>query len=417
MATKPVPPKTATKDWISDLASIDPKVSTLESELVSDTAHVYSFDCPPIDITYGGIKSGRIYELFGWESAGKSTIALEGTKAFKRYWQEKDPTAKTAVFWVETESAFDRARAKHMGCDVDDFLVFPAETVEDAHEIIKKALTKAIANKIKLYIVWDTIAAASTRNEKEKGTYAGGMVEKPRLIRQMFRDITTPLGATDSVLFIVNQMYTGIGMFAKDESPGGGGLKFHCSVRTCITKKEAITNGDPLNPRQIGIVSELKHIKNKTTLPNQTCSIYINGETGLDRFRTVFHFVRAQKVIETKGSWSYISIPDRAYNPDKKDEAGNVIMPEMKDISFQSDAKLKEIFETQYPHGFDYLNYLIYKHYTTVSPLVKVNIIKKVWHYETIFFGSKQTVLTPHEIEVAKVVYSQLDDKETLDEM
>jgi len=154
------------KESIKKLASELGTVKLATDELSSQSDHVYKFDCPPIDIPLGGgIYSGKIYEIFGWESNGKSTFALECTKAFAKYWRSRGFN-DYGVLWVESENALDRPRAQYMGCEMDAFLTQEADTVEDCEKIVLSTLEKAQKSKMKLFIVWDTLAAAPTANEK-----------------------------------------------------------------------------------------------------------------------------------------------------------------------------------------------------------------------------------------------------------
>lgn len=403
-------------DSVADLASGVKEVKLFTDELGSTAGHTYEFGCPALDISYGGIKSGKIYEIFGWESQGKSTIALEISKAFSNYWNAKGDD-NYAIVWIETESAMDKVRATWMGCPVKKFIVCEAETIEEAENLIIKMLEKAKLKKMRLLFVWDTIAASTTMSEKNPkinpdGTanaWSGGMMEKPRIIRAMFRRITTPLGMTDSTLILVNQIYSGVGNFASDDSPGGGGIKFHCSVRTKIKKTGDIIETLPNGQQQkIGITSLLEHVKNKITV-RQACEIVIKGETGLDIIETNLNYLTKTKQIAIAGGWKKFQFPE-GYATKKED--GTFERAKMVEYSYQAAKKVKDDIEVKYPQMKEWMDYLIYKDFTASSPLVKVKIIKKVWHYEEKFFGSKQTILTDKELEVAKIIYDDLNRQE-----
>jgi len=115
----------------------------------------------------------------GWESMGKSTLSLAKAQAFARHWLRKKED-KWAVLWIETESALDKARAHYMNVPINRFLISECETVEDGFELIEATLKKCEARKAHLLIVWDTIAAAPTRNEiKDLGfsTTSGDLIQ------------------------------------------------------------------------------------------------------------------------------------------------------------------------------------------------------------------------------------------------
>lgn len=136
------------------------KLKTATEELGSDVADIYPFDIPNLDIILGGgLYSGKIVEIFGWESQGKSTFGLEAAKAFTRYWDNKGDD-NYAILWIETESALDKLRATWMGCPIDRFLIAEAETVEEGFDTIEMALEKSLKTGIKLFIVWDEIVSS-----------------------------------------------------------------------------------------------------------------------------------------------------------------------------------------------------------------------------------------------------------------
>jgi len=389
----------------------DQGVTTADSGLHSKAKFAYQFGCAPLDIPYGlGIHSGKIYEIFGWESHGKSTLALEITKAFARFWDDQKET-NYGILWVETESAFDLSRASYLGAPTDSFLWREAETIEEGEEIILATLEKATATGMRLLIVWDTIAAASTKNEKSSGpgTFTGGVGEKPRLIRSFLRKATSFLGKTDSTLVLVNQVITGPNSNPyQPESPGGGGIKFHCSVRTFVKKvgeiERILPNGTKDGSGGLeSIIVELCHLKNKLILPKQRMQIVINTERGIDLLETLLKFTQDKKLTEIAGSWKRCTLPEKLWHPEDK---GDVKMATM---SWQNPAGFREILELKCPHMIEWLNYKVYEFYSQSSPLLKLRIINKVWEYEEKFFGKRLAVLTEEEERVAKESYSQIN--------
>src|SRR5579863_8445625 len=99
-------------------------IKSISDDLGSDVNYMYEFGCPVIDIPFGGgIAPGKVYELYGWQSAGKSTLSLEICKAFENYWiqynaMHKKKPKKFVVLWMEAESALDKVRCEFMGCKV-----------------------------------------------------------------------------------------------------------------------------------------------------------------------------------------------------------------------------------------------------------------------------------------------------------
>jgi len=385
------------------------KVKRPEDILNENARHLIPFGIPPLDIILGGggLPAGKIIEVSGWEGSGKTTFAIETAKAFSNYWNATDE-GNYAILWIESESNFDAVRARWMGLDTSSVRIFPADFVEEGFDQIEQTLTKCLDKGIHLLIVWDTIAAAPTENEKpdedekEKGQYAGGMMEKPRIIRQRLRNITNPLGESGSILLFVNQLYQ---VPAKgkasggpsEETPGGKGIKFHAAIRLQMVRKEDLVrilpSGEPFSE---GIITEVYTLKNKIILQHQRCPIALYGERGFDKAGTMIRFLKKAKMISTSGSWSII------------DFLG-------KEVKFQNAAQLKELTDNhsgEYGRLEDYMDYLVYRNFSTYSPLIKVKIIKKLWEYENMFFGQKKTELIDRELEVAAILYNDLQREE-----
>lgn len=360
--------------------------------LSSDVAYWYPINCAPIDIVFGGgIPSGKIIEMYGPESTGKSTNALEFSKAFTDYWRSQG-NDDYVVLWIESESALDKIRAQYMGCQIDRFIISEAETVEDGFEVIYNTLEKAQKYRIKLFIVWDTIAAIPTKNEKVAGTNTGGMAEKPRIIRQELRKIVTPLGFTNSTMIFCNQIYKNLQPFAEDESPGGGGIKFHASIRARLKVTSQSKDGTKIT----GINTEIYTKKNKLTMPYQRINVVINSEKGLDRLDTTLQFLIANKCIQQKeGGVKIISVGDNEYKFQNLGQLSDMI---------SDDAKIKTT-----------MDYLCYLHYSKSSPLMKVKLLEHVWKYEISLFGQKVTKISDEEFALASQLYSTFIEEQDRD--
>jgi len=398
------------------------KVAT--DSLGSDASHIYPFGSPAIDVPIGGgIYSGKIYELYGKKSSGKSTLAEEISKTFAAYW-ELQGVKKYAILWIETESAFDKARALYMECPIHKFIWEEAETVEDAHGHIKGYLDRCAKKGMKLIIVWDTLAAASikseitrsvdaitgkdTKEEEETGKKGkskknpGGLMEKPRLIKGLLRTCTGQLGKTDSTLILVNQIYKGQGTI---ETPGGEGVKFHASVRGAMqideTKARIMPNGDK---QTIAIITEIFYEKNKLTTPKQKTKLWINVESGLDLIETNLLFLKDHKMITAKtGGYCSFKIPKDYFKKGKKKETV--------EISYQNGDAFRKLM-AKHPHLNDYVHHLIYQHWSNSTPLIKVRNIDHIWRYEEMFCGKRVTTLTEKEIEVAKLLKKELKQQD-----
>lgn len=418
-------------------------LQTVEDEVASDNTHIYPFDCPPLDVPHGGgILSGRIYEYIGEESHGKTTFALEITKAFSNY-MVKHKITNWNIVWIESEATLDRARAKFMGCPVEKFLTYDSDVFEDCRDKILALLNRAKQKGTIFMFVWDTIAAAATKNEKmsepeeeveeddddddtgptdsvkaarkakhkpkKKQQNAGGLVEKPRLIRQMLRDITVPLGETNSTFIVLNQMTTQIGKFlAPLDSSGGKGLRHHASVRGRLSREDEKERKMPSGQTKVyAIKSILEFKKNKITGLKMKTAIILNNETGLDKLETRLIYMKDNKLVPpVKNGWTEMKIP-AGYADKTKLVDGKPLVPGMIDVKFQVLRQLEELCKT-YPHLLDWLDYIMYTSYTVDSALMKAKNIHKLWEYEEKFFGVRKTQLTEQESEVSKMLFDNL---------
>jgi recombination protein RecA len=390
---------------------------TLDNSMNSDSKYVYPFNCGVIDVPYGGgIHSGKIYEIFGEESNGKTTVALEITKAFTSYYDSINDN-NYVVLWIESESALDRGRALYMGCKLDKFVFEEAETVEEAKEYMISYLKRAGEKDIRLLIVWDTLASASTMNERDaalcfddKKKYNAGMMEKPRLVSEMLRTLTNLLGKTNSTLILVNQVRMKPGQFASTlEPPGGKGVRFHASVRTFVKKVGEIVEVLPnKSKRMVAIDSELFHVKNKLTSPKQVSTVYINTERGINTLETTVRFLKGleNSPIQARGGgYSVFSMPEGL----AKNEDGEIVVQGMVEMSFQRVQKLIPSIET-YPHLYSWLDYNVYNHFANSTMLVKIMVMDKLWKYEEMFFGERRTILNEEEQDL----YNKIKSGKTL---
>jgi len=364
------------------------KINISGADLNSEILHFYKTGFLPLDIILSGgsgFPSGRVVELFGWTGGGKSTLALFFTMAFTNYW--KSLNQEYIVLWIESESVFDKARAKYIGCDMENFFVSEVDTVEDGFTLMNKVQEKCTKHNIKLFIVWDTIAAVRTLNQKNTGEFAGGMMEKPRVIWSSLKQITPQLAQNHTALVLVNQVYSNLS--GGYESPGGGGIKFFSSIRLDVKQIQEVIETLPSGKDvSKAIVSELKAIKNKITLPKQAIDMYIKGESGFDLQESEFRFYTQSQIFVPSGSWKKIVIGTEEY-------------------AFQNYEGYIE--KLQGVSGVDsLLTYQTYLYYANISPLMKVNLIDKIWEYENDKFGEKKTELTSKEVEVAKFISESL---------
>jgi recombination protein RecA len=248
-----------------------------------------------------GFALGRWYEVYGPESVGKSTIV-------EHLMVECQRVGGIPVL-IDSEAGFYKPRAVRMGLDPAKYLMIEATYLEKGIEAMSSML-EAIKNKESLrgrpvLIAWDTIASCPTKREFEEGTYAGGMAEKPRILRGMVRDFASQLPGYSCCLVLVNQIGATFSSYGKQTDTGGGmGPKYQSSVRLSITKSG--TFQDPYNPESVaGINMVVKFEKSKLFKPLAVVTLPLVFETGIDDLLSVinFHVQYSQLVKNAQGRY------------------------------------------------------------------------------------------------------------------
>ena len=401
------------------------KNKTNFASLGSRSEFSYFLGCPPIDIPLGlGARSGKIYEFHGvgdedkGSGVGKSSMGVALAIAFCDYWISRG-VKNFKLLWIETESAFDVDRVTYMRPDLREFFVIEeAETVEDASELMHQTIKDCVAEEKKCFIVWDTLAAAVTRAQKDSGdAYAGGQMEVPRKLRQMLRSLTPLLGKTGTPLVLINQTYESTvkkfvgGRFIEKrvKTPyGGGGVIYHSSVMMEMMKRGSITtmmkNGEE---RETGILVQIKPYKNKMVGVKEPFLIEIKNEGGLDYFGTMVRYLTDHQLLKMSGSWKTVKYPIGYFKKGQRQK--------FTEFSFQSIPKLEQEVEER-PHLKEWFEYLIYDHFASMYPLMKCKMISKIWKYEKRFFGEVITELTDHERKVAAAIEKDLKKKQEREE-
>lgn len=242
-----------------------------------------------IALGVGGIPKGRIVEIYGPESSGKTSLALHIAAES----QHKGGT----VAFIDAEHAFDPAYAKNIGIDLESLLISQPDYGEQALEILE---TLVRSGAVDLIIV-DSVAALTPKAEIEGEMGDSHMGLQARLMSQALRKITGIVGKTNTTVIFINQLRMKIGiMFGNPETTtGGNALKFYSSVRLDIRRKEKIGASDNV----IGHVVRVKVVKNKVAPPFREAMFdMIHGE-GIDKISSLIDAAVKHEVIEKAGSW------------------------------------------------------------------------------------------------------------------
>lgn len=237
----------------------------------------------------GGVPRGRIVEVYGPESSGKTTVALSIIAQAQKLGGE-------AAF-IDVEHALDPVYAQALGVNIDELLVSQPDSGEQALEIAE-ALIRSGAIDV---IVLDSIAAMTTRAEidGEMGDLHVGQLA--RLMSQAMRKLTAAISKSNCVAIFINQIREKIGvMYGNPETtPGGRALKFYSSVRIEVRKGEIIKSGSDI----IGANTKCKVVKNKVAPPFKECTFDLMYGTGISRTGEVLDLAVDLDIIKKGGSW------------------------------------------------------------------------------------------------------------------
>ena len=237
----------------------------------------------------GGLPRGRVVEIYGPESSGKTTLTLEVVAQCQK-------TGGTAAF-IDAEHALDPIYAGKIGVNVDELLVSQPDTGEQALEITDMLVR---SNSVDLIVI-DSVAALTPRAEIEGDMGDSHMGLQARLMSQALRKLTSNIKKSNTLVIFINQIRLKIGvMFGNPETTtGGNALKFYSSVRLDIRRTGAIKKGDEI----LGNETRVKVVKNKVAPPFKLAEFEIRYGEGISRHSEVIDLGVDAKIIEKAGAW------------------------------------------------------------------------------------------------------------------
>ncbi|MGD2118080.1 MAG: recombinase RecA [Chromatiales bacterium] len=263
-----------------------------------------------IALGIGGVPKGRVVEIFGPESSGKTTMTLHIVA-------EAQKQGGTAAF-IDAEHALDPVYAEKLGVDMDELLVSQPDTGEQALEITDMLVRSGAVD----VVVVDSVAALTPRAEIEGDMGDSHVGLQARLMSQALRKLTANIKRSNCIVIFINQIRMKIGvMFGSPETTtGGNALKFYSSVRMDIRRIGAIKKGDEV----IGNDTRVKIVKNKVAPPFRQAEFEILYGEGVSREGEIITLGVAQGIIEKSGSWY-------AYNGDRIGQGKDNVRQFLKD--------------------------------------------------------------------------------------
>ena len=263
-----------------------------------------------IALGVGGYPKGRIIEIYGPESSGKTTLALHAIA-------EAQKKGGIAAF-IDAEHAFDRFYAEKLGIQVENLLISQPDNGEQALAIADQLIRSAAID----IIVIDSVAALTPKAEIE-GTMGDNKVGlQARLMSQALRKLTSEISKTNTTCIFINQLREKIGvMFGNPETTtGGNALKFYASVRLDIRRVTSVKKGDEVRGNQVRV----KIVKNKVAPPFRRAEFEIMFGEGISRTGEVLDLAINMDIIQKSGSWF-------SYNGDKLAQGRDAVKALLKD--------------------------------------------------------------------------------------
>ncbi|HVK82907.1 MAG TPA: recombinase RecA [Kofleriaceae bacterium] len=237
----------------------------------------------------GGLPRGRIIEIYGPESSGKTTLTLHAIAEAQR--------VGGVCAFIDAEHALDTEYARRLGVDLEDLLVSQPDCGEQALEISD---TLVRTGAIDLVVV-DSVAALTPRAEIEGDMGDSHMGVQARLMSQALRKLTAQISRTKTVVIFINQLRQKIGVVYgnPETTTGGNALKFYCSVRLDIRRKQSIKRGDEV----VGSQCKVKVVKNKLAPPFREADFEILYGTGVNKLGELVDTAEKLGLVEKSGTW------------------------------------------------------------------------------------------------------------------
>ena len=273
----------------------------------------------------GGYPRGRVVEIYGPESSGKTTLTLHAIA-------ECQKSGGIAAF-IDAEHAFDRFYAQNLGVNIDDLIISQPDHGEQALEIADNLIRSGAID----IIVIDSVAALTPKSEIEGEMGDSKMGLHARLMSQALRKLTSTISKTNCTVFFINQLREKIGvMFGNPETTtGGNALKFYASVRLDIRRSTQLKDS---SGNALGNKTRVKVVKNKVAPPFRVCEFDIMYGEGISKLGEIIDIGTEAGIIDKSGSWF-------SYGETKLGQGRDSVKKLLKDNPELCDELEKKIFE------------------------------------------------------------------------
>ncbi|EKD55510.1 MAG: hypothetical protein ACD_60C00004G0020 [uncultured bacterium] len=277
-----------------------------------------------IALGVGGLPRGRVVEIYGPESSGKTTLTLQVIAACQRQ-------GGTAAF-VDAEHALDPAYAKRLGVNVDELLISQPDTGEQALEITDMLVRSSAVD----IVVVDSVAALTPKAEIEGEMGDSHMGLQARLMSQALRKLTANIKRSNTLVIFINQIRMKIGvMFGNPETTtGGNALKFYASVRLDIRRTGSVKNGDEV----VGSETRVKVVKNKVAPPFRQAEFDILYNEGISREGEIIELGVLHNLVDKAGAW--FSYKNQRIGQGK--DNARIFLKEHKEIAEEIEKQIRE---------------------------------------------------------------------------
>ena len=272
----------------------------------------------------GGYPRGRIIEIYGPESSGKTTLAIHAIA-------EAQKAGGVAAF-IDAEHAFDRFYAEKLGVDINNLYISQPDNGEQALEIADQLIRSSAID----ILVVDSVAALTPKKEIEGDMGDSAVGLQARLMSQALRKLTSTIAKTNTTCIFINQLREKIGvMFGNPETTtGGNALKFYASVRVDVRKSTPVKDGDNI----LGNLTKVKVVKNKVAPPFRKCEFEIIFGEGISKVVEIIDLATEYDIIKKSGSWF-------AYGDSKLGQGRDAVKQMLKDnpeLCEELEAKIME---------------------------------------------------------------------------